>query len=149
MSRHRRIVLALIVAIQPGCSQSDRTLEHLIEAEADKGTGTVVQLSSLTDFSWDTVHVFPPYTSQAAIDEQLGFAWPEARATDIRDNDGIALLVFVSQGAVVRSVAQPRNKGDFAQVTSGRGLAPSAAVFVVRTGQDGHPWRVFQLAERP
>src|SRR5437763_1140746 len=148
MSMRAGILLAVIAALEAGCSHSDRRLERRIASEADKGAGTVVHLSSLTDFSWDELHIFAPYTSQGTIDAQLGFAWSEAAATGLSDNKGIALLVFVKDGKVVRYVAHPRNKGDFADVTPPRrGLAPAAAVFVVRIENRGQPRRVFHLAE--
>jgi len=141
------LALVLAAAAHIACSDSDRALERRLAMEADKGAGTVVRIASLTDFAWESVHVFGPYASQEAINHELGFAWPEAARTGISGSDGIALLVFVRDGAVVRYVAQPRREGDFAHVKMPGGLSPSEAVFVVRIEEHGQSWRVFHLAE--
>jgi hypothetical protein len=135
--------IPLLLVIHMACSQSDRALGRRIAAEARKGSGTLVRLASLTDFSWERLHAFGPYASQAYIDRELGFSWPEAARTGIAEDDAIALLVFVSRGDVVRYVAHPRNEGDFADVKSPGGLSPSEAVFIVHMTEDHRP--VFQL----
>lgn len=129
----------LVAVAHAACSPSDRTLENRIDAEVRKGAGTLVRIAALTEFSWERLHVFAPYVSQEVIDRELGFAWPAAAGTGISDNDAIALLVFVKSGAVVRYVAHPRAKGDFAQVKIPGGLSPAEAVFVVQIESDGRP----------
>ena len=138
--------IPLLLVMHMACSQSDRALGRHIAAEARKGSGTLVRLASFTDFSWERLHVFGPYASQAFIDRELGFSWPEAARTGIAEDDSIALLVFVSRGAVVRYVAHPRHEGDFADVNSLGGLSPSEAVFVVHVTEYDRP--VF-LLEHP
>ena len=129
-------------------SLADEGLARRIESEARKGAGTVVRLDDLTDFAWDRVHVFDPYASQATIDRGLGFAWPEAKRTGIGDSDGVALLVFVKDGSVVRYVRQ-RRMADFAGLGCERGLAPVEAVFVVRPrGDDAFRMVPTRAAER-
>lgn len=143
----RRVVAAavlLLVGVH-GCSRSDGDLERRIAAEASRDLGALVRIESLTDFAWEQLHVFPPYSSQDWIDSQLGFAWPAAARTGIFDSDGIALLVFVRDSEVVRYVAQPRGKGDFAYVKGAGTLTPASAVFVVR--EDIERRRVFHLAK--
>ena len=136
------LLIPLLLVTHMACSQSDRALGGRIAAEARKGSGTLVRLASLTDFSWERLHVFGPYTPQTHIDRELGFSWPEAARTGIAEDDSIALLVFVSGGAVVRYVAHPRQEGDFAEVATTGGLSPSEAVFIV-IPEHGRP--VFQL----
>jgi hypothetical protein len=147
MSRRHLLTLLLAAAAQAACSNSDRALESRIAVEARKGAGTLVRIASLTDFAWERLHVFGPYATQEDINQELGFAWPEAARTGIAGRDAIALLVFVRDGAVVRYVAQARREVDFADVKIPGGLLPSEAVFVVRIEDRGQPWRVFHLAE--
>ena len=118
-----------------GCTRPDRGLEERIAAEALRD-GAIVRIETLTDFAWTRLHIFPPYSSQAEIDRELGFEWPAAR-TGIFDSDGITLLIFVHEGAVVRHVTQPRGKGDFADVKVRGGLTPHDAIFTVRTDESG------------
>jgi len=52
---------------------------------------------------------------------------------------GVTLIVFVSDGRVVRSFDQPRNEGDFGGIDDPRGLSRSDARFVV-SRKDGHSY---------
>jgi hypothetical protein len=126
-----------------GCSGSDRELEARLASAAARGVGTLVQVRQLTDFEWDRLHIFPPYIRLSEIDRELGFAWPTASETGIQNREGIALLVFVRQGKVVRFVDQPRRDSDFASAFRPGGYSPAEAVFVVRESLwPGGPQRV-------
>ena len=132
-----RVAATVLAALCGACSRSDDELGHRIANEVAKGAGTVVRMAALTDFPWEKLHVFSPYSTRDHIEAELGFAWPDADGTGIRDNEGIALLVFVKSGAVVRYVAHPRNKGDFTGLRDPGGLSVSEAVFVVTLRFDG------------
>jgi hypothetical protein len=139
------VVVYVIGLALAACSQSDRNLQRRIAREAHQSAGTLVRLASLTEFSWERLYVFGPYASQEVIDRELGFSWSAAASTGIFDSDGIALLVFVDGGEVVRHVAHPRSEGDFADVKTPGGLTRAQAVFTVDIDARGR--RVFQVAE--
>lgn len=90
-----------------------------------------VRLKDLTDFTWDKVHLFNPYTSTEKIDEDLGYAWPPAHSIGLYQRDDISLMVFTNNGKVVSYVEQPRHpvdaKGNYKQ----GGYNPDEAVFEV------------------
>jgi len=131
------IVALAVAAIGPGCSGSDGRRGRRIAAEVAKGAGTVVQMADVTDFSWQQFHTFDPYSSRGLIESRLGFEWPQADHTGIQDSDGVTLLVFVSDGAVVRYVTQPRSQGDFSGLDYPAGVNTTEAVFTVMPRGDG------------
>ena len=116
-----------------------------IAAEAQKCDGASVRISSLTDFAWERVRRIRSLLIAGRIDRDLGFSWSGAGATGIRDNDGIALLVFVHDRAVVRYVTPSRNEAELTEVKSPGGLSRSEARFVIRIRDRGR--RVLQLAD--
>jgi len=138
LSRRAIGIVALAVAVTgPGCSGSDAELGRRIAAEVAKGAGTVVQMADVTDFSWQQFHTFDPYSSRGLIESRIGFEWPQADRTGIQDSDGMTLLVFVGDGAVVRHVTQPRDQGDFTGLDYPAGFTPTEAVFTVMPRGDG------------
>lgn len=135
-SRSRMVLALVFAAICGGCSASDSDLERRIAAEVAKGRDTELRMRELTEFQWDRMHVFGPYSSPDHIERELGFAWLPAASTGITDNDGISLLVFVRNDAVVRHVTQPRTPCDFAGASTGR-YSPETAVFRATPRWDG------------
>jgi hypothetical protein len=97
----------------------------------------------LTDFKWDKVYIFPPYTGLETIDNDLGFVWPQARSirTDYRDD--INLIVFTDNKQVVAYVEHPRSLGDLDGNYKREGYSPDEAIFIVEEGPlqpDDRPW---------
>ena len=113
MTRWRRPVsvsIAVIVVIvglgiwgfaKPANERSD--LEgRLAAAAATAGDGGQFGLAAVTDFPWNRVYAFEPYTSAEAITNKLGFDWaPLSRFESaifgdlFMPNEGFSLLVFV------------------------------------------------------
>ncbi len=80
-------------------------------------SGGVVRMADTTDFDWDTLHVFGPYTSAEEVQKQLGFPWSDATELDL---DTVNQLVFVKEGKVVKHLLFSRAKGDFVSVGTWR-----------------------------
>jgi hypothetical protein len=92
---------------------------------------TQINLADLTDFAWDNLYIFAPYTTPEQINVALGFTWPDAESSDIAMHDDITLLVFVENGRVVDHVEFPRAQGDFAAAAAAQPYPPEQAVFVL------------------
>lgn len=93
--------------------------------------GTVFDFGTATDFAWDTMHVFEPYSGAKQADEQLGITWFEG--DELR---GLSLLfeskqalVFVANGRVVADLSVGREL-----IAPGRGVPRAKARFVVENG---------------
>ncbi len=108
--------------------------------ESDKNA--IVSLKDVTDFEWDRIYVFPPYTSVKEIHTALGYDWDEAENTGIHMFDSFNLLVFTRAGKVVGYVKYPHTLGDFGGIYEHRkqkGFAPDEAVFMVEVADSPGP----------
>ena len=117
-------VLILILATCAGCKDYSAAISDQFNASGKES----IDLERAIPSNWDKVCVLGPYTDNAAASKTLGFGWPVESRSDIRDSDGISLLVFVSGKSVIEHVEHPRNMGDFANL-SGRCFTPSEARF--------------------
>lgn len=93
------------------------------------GYASHIQLADFTDFEWDAVHIFSPYTLPDAVDRSLGFEWTRTVRTSISQNDSVSLLVFVHDGRVVRWIEMPRAPIDFSTVAVGSPYTAEEARF--------------------
>jgi hypothetical protein len=87
-----------------------------------------VKVAELTDFKWEKLYTFGPYTPQEDVDRALRFAWPDYDSTGLNVSDQFSLLVFVAEGKVVRVSKYPAIQGRFSQTTH-EGYPPHKAVF--------------------
>ena len=96
----------------------------------EKNKTPYIDFSEITDFPWDSLYIFVPYTSHEKISKTLGFFWLGSRFTSIETNDGIVLLVFVKGKHVVHYLEYGR-KYDFAYVYKENGYAVNDSRFVL------------------
>jgi hypothetical protein len=120
-TRLGHIVVALLSLVYIGISSlgktgienAEKVRRRLADSVARKRSSNeevTVKIKDLTDFKWDKVYIFPPYTGLETIDNDLGFVWPQARSirTDYRDD--INLIVFTDNKQVVAYVEHPRSQ---------------------------------------
>lgn len=62
---------------------------------------------------WESMFIFPAYTSYETIYDALGFEWDEVYKTGISYRDDITLLIFTNGEKVVRYIEYPKAYGDF------------------------------------
>ena len=129
-------VAALILAAS--CTtRPDQQLGRRISVAVEASDVSMVNVSEVAAFAWDRLFVFPPYTSSAQVEKELGFRWSESAR--IESSDSFVLLVFVDGGRVVRFIEQPRSSGDFSPCHRAGGFSRSEAVF--RFTKDTSGWR--------
>ncbi|OCT11321.1 hypothetical protein A8709_06505 [Paenibacillus pectinilyticus] len=66
----------------------------------ESGTATTLNITELTNFAWDKLYLFGPYTSHTQINERLGYTWTRNSLRLL--DDSLSLLVFVRDGKVVQ-----------------------------------------------
>lgn len=118
-------------------SPSEKFSEKLAEAVVKKrgNSDTVlIEFSKLTDFEWDSLFVFTPYTQVKEINAALGYEWDDAASTGIDKFDQFNLLVFTLRGRVTRYVEHPRNLGE---IHDYRGIKKEDAIFEVKDDEGG------------
>jgi hypothetical protein len=141
---NRRLLLAAatcFVALACSRTKGDEELGKAILADAQQGNGDFIMIDvpRVTQFTWDRVAIFAPYTPADKVREELGSAWPEAGR--IEKKDDFALLVFLDQGKVVRFVDLPRAAFDLAPAARKGGYSHSDAIFRCTKDPKGGPRR--------
>jgi hypothetical protein len=101
-------------------------IETRIQDRADR-----IALRELTDFEWDRVFVFGPYTTSEAITKTVGVELPELAGYHLDESDSIQVIVFLNNGKDVRNEAVNRGKFEFAPEALASPFTPSTAVFRV------------------
>lgn len=76
-----------------------------------KNNPNQLDFNKVTNFKWDKVYIFHPYTEGDEISRQLGFKWKYP--TNIEHSDSINLLVFVKDNRVFQYLELSRQYGDF------------------------------------
>ncbi|PUA39631.1 hypothetical protein C8Z91_09415 [Paenibacillus elgii] len=81
----------------------EHQLARAIEKEASKAreAGTAVYLKEHTDFAWDKVYVFGPYTGPQTINAAVGYHWTDRY---LSNDDANKIIVFCNKGKVVRHI---------------------------------------------
>lgn len=127
MSRHA-VIMGLLLALLSGCFQSTLSVRIGEQARAQG----VVELAPLTDFEWDTVFIFSPYTSTGVICNAAGAQWPECeRQAPKQVSESSFHLVFTHQGAFVSQVVHSRKNGNFCTQTCALSVPRQKAKFHV------------------
>lgn len=145
------IVAGALAAAAGGC---DRNVEQpnaalTLGSQLRKATtrpAAPINVAELTDFAWDRLFIFAPFTAHNDIHESLGFHWSGVATTNIHQSDVNTLLVFVKDQRVLGWCEYPRVKADFSLVSSTTGYAPKDAVFNIRTEK---AWPTVAMAKAP
>jgi len=118
-----------------GCAKSDRSLITTLEQSARAAitnSNQVVKVSDVTDFKWDKLFIFQPYTPIDRINSRLGFRWIDPERVTLSVPETAYLLVFVKDGQVVRRIEFPRSVGDFSSLEAQEAFIYGRDIFDVK-----------------
>jgi len=87
-----------------------------IVAELATSNTAIINFRDIIKEPWDTMLIFPSYTSNDDIFDALGFVWDDVYKTSISYNNEIVLLVFMSDTKVVKYIEYPKIYGDFSKL---------------------------------
>ncbi|PGZ97836.1 hypothetical protein COE51_13305 [Bacillus pseudomycoides] len=125
------IIVIFSLYLLVGCSlsnvQQNKKLEESIHSVVENKSESEIDISSLAKFTWDKAFIFPPYTTQESIDEQLGVHYKDLSNIDMRDD--IYLLVFLNEGKVIQYAEINRQQSDF---SIGEFTPSSSSIKIVR-----------------
>ncbi|WP_437132196.1 hypothetical protein [Bacillus atrophaeus] len=121
------ILVSIIVSFSLYNGKHNKELEESINSAFKENSVEKIDLNSLTDFDWDKAYIFPPYTPQESINEQLGINFKDPSSIDYRDD--IYLIVFVNHDKVVHYAEISRENGDVS--TPDDALTPSNATLKI------------------
>jgi hypothetical protein len=121
LKRNNIFLFCFVILVSNSCTNSsnkkqDPVLDFKEQANSlveGKTDSIILDIAKITDFTWEKLYIFKPYTTIASIDSILGFKWDEARKSLINQSEEFNLLVFIERNTVVHFVKVPRNNGDF------------------------------------
>ncbi|MBX7170036.1 MAG: hypothetical protein K1X72_03690 [Pyrinomonadaceae bacterium] len=115
-------------------------LEDVIQQKVDNQDNSPLEIKKLTDFSWDKLYIFTPYTPTKVINETLGFESKIIKDIEMDSQEEINLLVFVKDNKLTTLVEFPRRSGDFDKISNPNGFTQENAKFNVTIEDRGEPW---------
>ena len=139
--------MPLVLALA-GCAPPDGDgLASRIADRVREGDGTTVDVSALSPFEWDRLHVVGPYHTPETFERETDIDWPlHWRWGHIDLLDDRVLLVFEKGGEAVAALEHHRQNGMIAPTccdlplydSEPSGLRPDEAWFVVEVRDDRH-----------
>lgn len=131
---HSLSAVAIVFYIA-GCGRGESSFVKKLHRSGEAAlaaTDTAINVPLITQFEWDTLFIFSPYTSINQIQTQLGYKWEEAERTGIDWTETFYLLVFTKDGKVVRHYKFPRTLGDFQNTEGANAFTKEMAIFEVK-----------------
>ena len=99
---------------------------------------SVIDFSTLTDFTWDKVYIFGPYSSSKYINNKLGRYWICSDFADTQYSGHISLIVFVENGHVVNYLHFPGLTKDSTTTFKDSEYSVDEAKFIIVIDKDGN-----------
>jgi hypothetical protein len=113
----RLFIIFCICLILVGCVERN-AVSSAIARQFAESKGTSVNLTTAVTVKWEKVCILGPYSNNNSAKRTLGFEWNAESKTSIRTNEGISLLLFVSENKVINYVEHKRCSGDFSNLTT-------------------------------
>jgi len=110
-----RCLLLSVILVSVACNHGAEQFSAALSRALMDGSGTIVEFKELTDFEWDKLYVYGPYTSYADINARHGtqlrpgFIGNLAYANYVPE--GECVLVFRARSQNVAVVRYPRDLG--------------------------------------
>lgn len=111
-----------------------------IKQKLDNKNTDPISIKALTDFDWDKLFIFNPYTPNAVLENALGEESQKLKKVEMYSREDINLLVFVNDSKIVSFIEFPRLSGDFDKVYRKEGFTPDNSNFIVTIEDRGEPW---------
>jgi hypothetical protein len=132
-----RLAVTCLAALGVGACSGHDPVSASIGDVVNKGSGTRLALAEHLTAPWEKACIFGPYTDPAEMRRTMGTDVTERDIHSIQTRDDINLLIFLHDSRIVRSVAHPRRRGDFAPELVGKCYSTDEAVFLVRSPPAG------------
>ncbi len=111
---------------------------------SEDSSGFTINISDITTFEWEEMHIFGPYTPIDEIQKSLGFDWSRAQNLIYQISDTHSLLVFTSNESVVKYLKYPNGYGDFKEIDNTGPYKKTDASFILKKEiYGGQPWLFF------
>lgn len=121
------LVAYIVITLTTPAAANERSLSSAI---CSQPAGKIVSLNSLTDFSWEKVYTFAPYTTKKEIFEILGF---KSKIDLETVSESMVQMIFTEEEEVVCVLLG----------------YPDKLGYAFDYGQEGYDYLVFPSAEEP
>lgn len=106
------VIILLFVGYLGNRASQDTVLSKDIHALLEQGAKQM-ELTAMTDFEWDAVSAFGPYTTNDIIEDSMGIQFKgDSGGIEVIENR--FLLVFANGKHAVKTVILSREYGDYA-----------------------------------
>lgn len=92
------LIIYMVVTLTTPAAKNE---QHLSGVIASQSAGEVVSLNELTDFKWDKVYTFAPYTSKKKICDILGINVKDCKVALETVNESMVQMIFMDSGEIV------------------------------------------------
>ncbi len=148
--KRSNIILLLLLIFIYSCKDNSNLKIQDLKQDLEKQTillsngncdSVLINVALMTNFSWDKLFIFKPYTSIETIDTTLTFKWNDAEESLISQEDDFNLLVFIRSGEVIYWDKIPRNLCDFIKLKKSGPFYYNNAIFIIkREYYDNESW---------
>ena len=107
----------MVILSLASCHSPTSEISEEITRQFQSSGRTFVNLADVLPGDWDKVCILGPYSDNKATKETIGFHWDIESQSSIESNDRIALLLFLKDHTVVKSVEHARRDGDFTNLS--------------------------------
>ena len=144
----KRLLILNLVLLVAACDLSyfsSGTVGKAIRKELRDLEKQELILSEVTQFKWDELFLFDPYTPSSTICVQLGISENQCENEILEESmdEGEMYIVFRKNGIIVHKEMYIRFNGDFTPLNYTQPLTPDTAEFNVKrqgTSASGKPW---------
>lgn len=106
-----------------------KRLRNTISTTASQDPPALV-MTNVTDFAWDKLLVFDPYTPVSTIEKVVGQTWAQKGQLDSVPEE-TRLLVFMTKGTIAKVVVFSFLWGDLSDLRGTNGFSPRNSTFLV------------------
>lgn len=108
------LALLACVIILGGCREFESHVSSEIAKKVSNGEGTIINIVQLTNFDWNKLYIFKPYSTRDIIHKVTNNEFLKANEIQMGVSEGNTFLVFMKNNKIIKYFNHPRACGDFA-----------------------------------
>lgn len=123
------LVFLILLSLSCTKDKTPLTYKDRIAAFVKHSDSDTLIVKHVTDFDWDRMYVFSPYSPPQKVNQALGFQWGDYKETEFTRKEHAVLFVFVHNNKVIDWSISSRTKSDYLPSATIYAYTPETAVF--------------------
>lgn len=107
----------------------DLTYKDAIKNFVKQKDADTIIINNMTDFVWDRMYIFSPYSPPQRVNDALGFQWDKYKEIGFCQKEHAVLFVFIRNYTVIDWIIVPRSKSDYLPAATVYAYTPETALF--------------------